>query len=105
MLRGPAIACALIALALLAPACVVNETAPPARGVVVSGPPPDPVKEPQPAAQRGGSVWVSGYWHWTGMQYSWIPGHWERAQEGRTWHAPSYSFHGGTYTYEPGGWR
>jgi hypothetical protein len=50
-------------------------------------------------------VWVSGYWHWTGMQYTWIPGHWEGAPPpGAHWHGPRYSFHDGAYYYEPGGW-
>ena len=98
-------ACAIVAIAALTSACVVNETAPPARGVVVNGPPPEPVREAQPATQRGGSVWLPGYWHWSGMQYTWIPGHWERAPTGQSWHAPTYSLQGGTYVYEAGGWR
>lgn len=104
--RARFVAWALCAVAIASSGCVVNETAPPPRsGVVVSGPPPEPVKEPTPAAQRGGAVWVPGYWHWSGMQYTWIPGHWENAQAGRTWQAPTYSLRGGSYVYEPGGWR
>jgi hypothetical protein len=97
----------LVPLVSLVSACVVNEGAPPATGVVVNAPPPEPVREPRPvAARRTGGEWVSGYWHWNGMQYTWIPGHWEKAPPGQSWHAPRYSLReGGTYIYEPGGWK
>jgi len=98
----------LMALALTAAAggaCVVNEVEGPPRGVVVSGPPPAPVPEQRPAPPAPQSVWVAGYWHWTGMQYSWIPGHWDAPPPGATWAAPVYSSRDGKYFYESGGWR
>jgi hypothetical protein len=73
-------------------------------GVAVSGPPPEPMREPRPQAPDAQAVWVAGYWHWSGMQYTWIPGHWERAPPGASWHAPRYSLRDGTYFYEPGSW-
>jgi YXWGXW repeat-containing protein len=92
-----------VALVALLSACVAEENAPPPRAVVVNGPPPAPVHETRPQPPSPSATWVAGYWHWSGMQYTWIPGHWEDGQRG-TWHAPSYSFHDGTYFYEPGGW-
>lgn len=91
--------------ALVATGCVVNEPDAPPRGVVVSGPPPAPVREDRPAPPSAQSVWVPGYWHWTGMQYAWIPGHWDAAPPGATWAAPTYSKRDGKYIYESGGWR
>jgi hypothetical protein len=92
--------------AVLAQACVVNEPTAPPRGVAVSGPPPEPIREdarpPPPTAQ---SVWVGGYWHWTGVHYTWIPGHWEQAPPGATWAAPQYTTRDGAYFYEPGAWH
>ncbi len=91
-------------------ACVI-EPGPvaPANGIAVGGPPPQPVNETRPEHARPAQgerpeIWVAGYWHWTGMQYTWIPGHWENAPPGALWRAPRYSLRDGTYFYEPGGW-
>ena len=85
--------------------CVVNEAESPARGVVVSGPPPAPVREDRPAAPGPQAVWVGGYWHWTGIQYAWIPGHWDAPPPGSTWNAPVYTARDGRYFYESGSWK
>ncbi len=85
--------------------CVVEAVAEPPRGIVVSGPPPQPMQDTRPPPPNPRAVWVAGYWHWTGMQYTWIPGHFEEAPPGAQWHAPHYVIRDGTYFYEPGGWR
>jgi hypothetical protein len=61
--------------AAAAPATVLVEapTAPPAPRVET--PPPAPP----------GSVWVPGYWNWTGSQYSWVEGHYDTARSGYSW--------------------
>jgi len=93
-------------MVLAAAGCVVNEPETPPRGVVVSGPPPAPVREERPAPPGPQAIWVAGYWHWTGMQYAWIPGHWEAPPSGTVWAAPRVVQSGdGRYLYEPGGWR
>lgn len=89
----------------LATGCVVNEAESPQRGVVVSGPPPAPVHEERPPAPNPQAIWVAGYWHWTGMQYAWIPGHWEAPPSGAVWAAPRVTTQDGRYIYESGGWR
>lgn len=102
-----------IAVAAQLGGCVATETAVPAssvRGVAVSGPPPAPLAEAtapgaNPGAPNPGAVWVTGYWHWTGMQYTWIPGHWENAPPGTAWAAPRYVRAEGGYFYEAGGWK
>ncbi len=110
---APSSAPASIAVALLAASlgsmgglgCVANEASLPSRGVVVSGPPPAPIAEERPLPADPQTAWVTGYWHWTGMHYAWIPGHWEKAPPGQTWAAPQYGAREGTYFYEPGAWR
>ncbi len=92
-------------LLLQVAACVVNEPEAPSRGVVVSGPPPAPVREDRPAPPAGPSVWVNGYWHWTGVQYAWIPGHWDAPPPGSAWAGPVYSMRDGRYFYQSGSWQ
>jgi hypothetical protein len=99
-LRAVVATCAL----LFASGCVVEASTAPPPGVAVAVPPPAPMSETRPAAPTPKSTWVAGYWHWTGMQYAWIPGHWAEPPAGETWRAPRYSLHDGTYFYEPGGW-
>jgi WXXGXW repeat (2 copies) len=85
--------------------CVVVPNTPPPRGILVSGPPPAVIREERPPQPAPLATWVAGYWHWTGLQYAWIPGHWEAAPPaGATWRAPAYVQNNGAYFYEPGGW-
>jgi hypothetical protein len=95
-----AVACAGLLLG-----CVANEPVTPARGVSVSGPPPAPLQDERPPQPSGQATWVAGYWHWTGVHYAWIPGHWEQAPAGSTWAAPRYVTRDGSYFYEPGNWH
>src|ERR1700689_1066644 len=85
--------------------CVAAATAPPSRVIVVTGPPPAPIAEEVTPQPHPASVWITGYWHWTGIQYAWIPGHWEAApRAGATWRAPRYVKNEDSYIYEPGTW-
>jgi hypothetical protein len=97
------LAAALAAFAL--GACVATEPAAPTRGYVVAGPPPPAVEEQQPTPPSPGAVWVGGYWHWTGAQYTWIIGHWETPPPGAVWTRPRYSSREGAHYYEPGQWH
>jgi hypothetical protein len=104
--RGLGKFAAVAVLAAAATACVATESPVAPRGVPVSSPPPAPQIEAQrPPPPSAGSVWITGYWHWTGMQYAWIPGHWEAGQPGRAWAAPQYTASEGAYFYEPGAWK
>jgi hypothetical protein len=86
-------------------ACVATASSAPARGIVVNGPPPAPIAEVRSAPPSATASWVSGYWHWEGARYVWIPGHWENAPPGSQWYAPKYSQNAdGRFFYEPGGW-
>lgn len=57
-----------------------------------------------PPPPTPGATWVTGYWHWTGAQYTWVPGHWETPPHGAKWMGPRYSSHEGQYFYESGRW-
>jgi hypothetical protein len=96
----------IVAGALALAGCVATEAPLPPRGVVVSGPPPAPLVEPaRPPPPGPTAVWIVGYWHWTGIQYAWIPGHWENAPPGAAWAAPAYVSEGGAYYYQAGAWH
>jgi hypothetical protein len=95
---------AVALLVAFASGCVVEAGSGPPPGVAVSAPPPQPMTETRPPSPGPNDVWIAGYWHWTGMQYTWIPGHWEVPRAGARWRAPRYSLHDGTYFYEPGAW-
>jgi WXXGXW repeat (2 copies) len=98
-------ACIALAAASIEEGCVVEAGASMSTsGIAVTGPPPPPMRETRPAPPDAQAVWVAGYWHWSGMQYNWIPGHWENAPPGARWRAPRYSIREGTYFYEPGSW-
>ncbi len=102
-MRRPVVAGLSLAATWLVAGCVI-EAGPAPGGVAVSGPPPQPMQEARPAPPQPQALWIAGYWHWTGMQYTWIPGHWESAQAGAHWRAPRYSLRDGTYFYEAGSW-
>ncbi len=92
-------------VAALASGCVATPNVPPPRGILVSGPPPAAIREEPTPSPTPAATWVAGYWHWTGIQYAWIPGHWEVAPPaGATWRAPAYVQNNGAYFYQPGGW-
>ena len=95
-------AIALVASMPLLPACVVEAGMGAGLGMAVSSPPPAPMNEGRPPPPPGHATWIAGYWHWTGMQYTWIPGHWD--VRAGVWRPPRYSLREGTYFYEPGAW-
>jgi hypothetical protein len=83
----------------------IQESAPPPGYVVATAPPPPIVVEPRPVAPAVGYVWVDGYWHWTGRQYTWHRGYWAVPPRGyQYWVAPRYERHGHEYRYVPGHW-
>jgi hypothetical protein len=99
------VAALVLSSGAIASGCVATATAPPSRAIVVTGPPPAPIAEEPTAQPQPASVWIAGYWHWTGIQYAWIPGHWEAApRNGAVWLAPRYVKNEGSYIYEPGTW-
>nr|HEX4318432.1 YXWGXW repeat-containing protein [Kofleriaceae bacterium] len=71
----------------------------------VSGMPPDPLYEQEPAAPGDGYVWIDGYWHWNGDEWVWVGGRWEQQQDGYVYVEPYYNYVDGSYIYTPGYWR
>lgn len=100
----------LLVLALLMPACIVEER------VVVQTPdveehvqvvreePPPQRVEVRPTQPHHSHVWVGGRWVHGPRGYSWVPGRWVSAK-GRAWVPGSWVRVGIEWHYWPGHWR
>lgn len=63
----------------------------PRPAVRVTTPPPEPREEAAPFASRGNQVWVPGHYTWSGSDWTWVAGAWQRPpSRGATWMAGSY---------------
>ncbi len=66
--------------------------------------PPPLQAETHGSAPVAGSVWVAGYWAWTGS-WTWVPGRWSMPpQTGATWRPNVWVPEGVTVRLDPGGW-
>ncbi len=70
----------------------VNVPPPPLRAEVV---PPGPA----------GSVWIPGYWYWSGGHYKWVAGVWAEARPGYVWEPAHWELRNVYYHFVPGYWR
>jgi WXXGXW repeat (2 copies) len=80
---------------------------PPASVVYVSHTPPAPrtvIIPPRPTAL---SVWISGYWDWSGVDFVWIDGHWDRnpPRAGAQWVPDMWIRTDRGWYRHPGGWK
>ena len=53
------------------------------------------------------SVWIDGYWNWTGVQFVWIDGTWDRnpPRAGATWAPGQWTQTKRGWYRRPGRWR
>lgn len=80
---------------------------PPAGVVYVSTAPPPPrsvIIPPRPSAV---SVWISGYWNWTGVEFVWVDGHWDRSppHPGAQWVPDQWHKTKQGWYRQPGRWK
>jgi hypothetical protein len=73
--------------------------------MVVGAPPPAPLAEAMPPKPSLTATWIAGYWHWNGIDYVWVPGHWIEPPSGMSYQAPRYFDQRGMHLYQPGGWQ
>jgi hypothetical protein len=72
---------------------IVQEAPPPRRREVV-------IERPGPR-----HMWIKGYWHHTGQQWSWSDGRWSEPPRAHArWVSPRYQKVRGGYRYIPGHW-
>ncbi len=74
--------------------------------VTIAEPPPPPqVVSVRSASPSASSVWVAGYWKWSG-RWEWQAGGWVEGTPGHTWEPPvCVAVDGGGYQYHEGYWR
>lgn len=66
-------------------------------------PPPQPEVIAAPPART--TVWVSGFWQWSGSQWIWIAGSWQvRPNMSVEWRAPTWRVKGRVHVLVPGAW-
>lgn len=98
----------LTALALsIAPLAAVVPAAQAEVIVVHRGPPPlrheRIIVRPGPARDY---FWQPGYWRWTGNDYEWNAGRWERRPHARAvWVSPHWAHRRGDWRFVEGHWR
>lgn len=67
--------------------------------------PPEPRQEAVGEPPSEGMVWASGYWYWTGANYTWVTGRWATAPApGHLWIRSGWTVYGDGYRYMPGYW-
>lgn len=73
---------------------------------LVSERPPEPLETaPSTEAPDPAMAWIPGYWYWTGDDFSWVPGRWERPpMAGHVWVRAGWLESGGRYRFAPGYW-
>lgn len=114
-------------LAFLLSGCLVDP--PPGQVVVIRRPPPARV-EVITARPGPDFVWIRGYWTWSGSDYEWVDGRWDRPvrpdgdearpDEGQArehgnphgagrrrakWKDGHWRHYRGGWVWEPGGWQ
>jgi hypothetical protein len=91
LLAGGATGCVLRAHGGGRVAYVVDTSPPPPRAVYVDA--------------RPGQVWVDGYWYWTGYDWAWNDGYYERERPGYFYVQGTWVTSGGRHHWKPGYWN
>lgn len=75
-------------------------------GYVMAYGPPAPRYGAVGYAPGPGFVWTEGYWNYTGHDWSWVGGRWQRPPRPHaTWVTPEWRHEGGRYRFHRGYWR
>ncbi|MBX3158064.1 MAG: hypothetical protein KF773_19000 [Deltaproteobacteria bacterium] len=67
-------------------------------------PPPPPRPEPIPPPPMATTVWVAGFWQWSGTAWVWVAGSYQARPGGMQWRPTTWRARGGVHVLVPGGW-
>jgi hypothetical protein len=72
--------------------------------LVASSEPPDPIYEEPTDPTADDDVWIPGYWHWAGADWTWVDGTWRLPPLGMSYVEPYYERVGARVVYVGGYW-
>lgn len=80
---------------------------PPPGMVYITTAPPPPRTVIIPARPSAASVWISGYWSWTGAEFVWVDGRWDRnpPRPGAQWVPDQWVKTSKGWYRQPGRWK
>jgi YXWGXW repeat-containing protein len=85
------------------PAPTVVYEPPPTPEVDVQTAPPPPLVEVRPQ-QPPNTVWIPGYWQWSGNRHVWVGGRWSAQKPGMRWQPDHWERRGNQYHLTRGQW-
>ena len=102
-LSGLTLASAVVFTGTILTACV---TAPPRGSAFVRVRPPAVLVEVRGTAPAPDHVWIPGYHAWRGSEYTWVPGHWDRAPRPHAvWVSGTWKQHRDGWYWVDGRWK
>ena len=66
-----------------------------------------PLRPPRrrPSAPAPATVWMPGFWQWSGRGWMWVAGSWQLPPTvNLRWQPPRWMYRGGVFVFVPGGW-
>ena len=72
--------------------------------IAPDAPPPLRAEAPPPPPMPA-TIWVAGFWQWSGTAWVWVPGSWQaRPGAGMSWRPAEWRPRGSTHVLVPGAW-
>lgn len=67
--------------------------------------PPPPHHYSIPPRPSVSAVWISGYWRWMDVEFTWVDGHWDRnPPPNKRWRDGRWAHTAQGWYWMPGGW-
>lgn len=74
--------------------------------VFVRRAPPPPLRPRIPPRPAATAIWIGGYWRWSGVDFVWVDGFWERRPPvGRVWVRDKWIHTNRGWYRRPGRWK